>query len=116
MDGRAGRQPAGGIVNIANVGGSIAARDASDIVEVPSEVTPAGLAPVTVPDLPRPARALVEQVKEYERTTVQAAMTGDAELAAVALALHPLVPGTTMARELLAAYRGQHGQSLAHLN
>ena len=36
-------------------------------------------------------------------------MTGDAELAAVALALHPLVPGTTVARELLADYRAQHG-------
>jgi 6-phospho-beta-glucosidase len=115
IDGLTGRQPAQVIVNIANVGGSIAALDASDIVEVPSEVTPAGLAPVTVPDLPRPARALVEQVKEYERAAVQAAMTGDAALAAVALALHPLVPGTTVARELLAAYREQHGQSLAYL-
>ncbi len=84
-------------------------------MEVPSEVTPAGLAPVTVPDLPRPARALVEQVKEYERAAVQAAMTGDAALAAVALALHPLVPGSTVARELLAAYREQHGKSLAYL-
>ena len=81
-------------------------------MEVPAEVTPAGLAPVPVPELPRPARALVEQVKEYERAAVQAAMAGDAKLAAVALAMHPLVPGSTVARELLAAYQEQHGQSL----
>ena len=68
-----------------------------------------------MPDLPGPARSLVEQVKEYERATVQAARTGDAELAAVALALHPLVPGTTVARELLAEYREHHGETLAYL-
>jgi 6-phospho-beta-glucosidase len=116
IDGLTGKQPARVIVNVPNAGGSIAALDASDVVEVPSQVTPAGLAPVPVPDLPRPARALVEQVKEYERAAVLAAMTGDAELAAVALALHPLVPGTTVARELLTAYREQHGQYLAYLN
>ena len=86
----------------------------TDVVEAPAKVSPAGLEPVPVPDLPGPARALVEQVKEYERATVQAARTGDAELAAVALALHPLVPGTTVARELLADYREQHGETLAY--
>ena len=45
------------------------------------------------------------QVKEYERGVVEAAMTGDAGLAAVALAQHPLVPGITAARELIAEYR-----------
>ena len=115
IDGLTGKQPARVIVNVPNEDGVIAALDRSDIVEVPSDVTPAGLAPVPVPDLPRPARALVEQVKEYERATVLAAMTGDAKLAAVALALHPLVPGSTVARELLAAYREQHGESLAYL-
>jgi 6-phospho-beta-glucosidase len=55
------------------------------------------------------------QVKEYERGVVEAAMTGNAELAAVALALHPLVPGLTAARELLAEYRDRHGQHLAYL-
>ena len=115
IDGLTGKRPAKVIVNVPNSGGIISALDPSDIVEVPSQVTSAGLTPIPVPELPRPARALVEQVKEYERTAVQAAMTGDAELAAVALALHPLVPGSTMARELLAAYREQHGQALAYL-
>ena len=115
IDGLTGKRPARVIVNVPNDGGVIAALDRSDVVEVPSDVTPAGLVPVPVPDLPRHARALVEQVKEYERATVLAATTGDAELAAVALALHPLVPGSTVARELLAAYREQHGRSLAYL-
>ena len=56
------------------------------------------------------------QVKEYERGIVQAAMTGDAGLAAVALAEHPLVPGITAARELIAEYREPHGADLAYLS
>jgi 6-phospho-beta-glucosidase len=56
------------------------------------------------------------QVKEYERGIVEAAMSGDAELAGTALALHPLVPGITAARELLAEYRERHGQHLAYLS
>jgi 6-phospho-beta-glucosidase len=115
IDGLTGKQPGQVIVNLPNarVIGSLAA---SDIVEAPARVTPAGLDPIGVPELPGPARALVEQVKEYERASVQAAVTGDADLAAVALALHPLVPGTTVARELLADYRNQHGQTLAYLS
>jgi hypothetical protein len=42
-------------------------------------------------------------------------MSGDAGLAGVALAQHPLVPGITAARELIADYREQHGQHLAYL-
>jgi 6-phospho-beta-glucosidase len=115
IDGLTGKQPGQVIVNVPNAGviGSLAP---TDVVEAPARVSPAGLEPVAVPDLPGPARALVEQVKEYERATVEAARTGDAELAAVALALHPLVPGTTVARELLADYREQHGETLAYLH
>ena len=38
-----------------------------------------------------------------------------ADLAGVALAQHPLVPGITAARELIAEYRAAHGQHLAYL-
>ena len=72
-------------------------------------------APLPVPGLPRAGRALVEQVKEYERGVVEAAMTGDAGLAGVALAQHPLVPGITAARELIAEYREAHGEYLDYL-
>jgi 6-phospho-beta-glucosidase len=115
IDGLTGKQPGRVIVNIRNEG-TIPALADDDIVEVPASVGLDGLVPEPVPDLPRSARALVEQVKEYERATVEAAMTGDARLAEVALALHPLVPGSTVARELLADYRAQHGESLAYLD
>jgi 6-phospho-beta-glucosidase len=89
--------------------------DPDDIVEVPALVTAGGVSPRPVPGLPRSGQALVAQVKEYERGVVEAAMTGDAGLAGVALSQHPLVPGITAARELIAEYRAEHGKHLAYL-
>ncbi len=128
IDGLSGRQPAELIVNTRNGGGvgpagslSLASRlslrflGPDDVVEVPAWVGPDGVSPRPVAGLPDSAQALVMQVKEYERGVVEAAMTGDAGLAGVALALHPLVPGITAARELMAEYREQHGADLAYL-
>jgi alpha-galactosidase/6-phospho-beta-glucosidase family protein len=114
IDGLAGRGACEVIVNIRN-GTSLGFLDADDVVEVPARVDADGLSPLPAPSLPRSARALVEQVKDYERGIVEAAMTGDAGLAAVALSGHPLVPGITAARELIGEYRALHGQHLAYL-
>jgi alpha-galactosidase/6-phospho-beta-glucosidase family protein len=113
IDGLAGRGPQEVIVNTA--AGAAVGLDQADVAEVPARVDADGLSPLAVPRLPRPALGLVMQVKEYERGIVAAAMTGDAGLAGVALSQHPLVPGITEARELIAEYREQHGQDLAYL-
>jgi 6-phospho-beta-glucosidase len=119
IDGLSGQGPRELIVNVRN--GEAAGQlsldflDADDVVEVPALVTADGVSPLAVAGLPRSGRALVEQVKEFERGVVQAAMTGDAGLAGVALSLHPLVPGITAARELIAEYRAAHGRHLAYL-
>jgi 6-phospho-beta-glucosidase len=86
-----------------------------DVVEVRARVAADGVSPLPGPRLPPSSQALVTQVKEYERGVVEAAMTGDAGLAGVALSLHPLVPGITAARELIADYRAAHGPHLAYL-
>ena len=44
-------------------------------------------------------------MKDVERTTIDAALTGSRELAVKALALHPLVPSVTTAREIFDGYR-----------
>ena len=44
-------------------------------------------------------------IKDVERTTIEAALTGSAELAVRALALHPLVPSVAIARDIFAGYR-----------
>jgi 6-phospho-beta-glucosidase len=114
IDGLSGRGPRELIVNTRN-GASLGFLDPDDVVEVPARVTADGVSPLAVPGLPRSGRALAEQVKEYERGVVEAAMTGDAGLAGVALAQHPLVPGISAARELIAEYRTAHGRHLAYL-
>jgi 6-phospho-beta-glucosidase len=113
IDGLAGHGPADVIVNTA--AGAAIGLDQADVVEVPARVDAHGLSPLAVPRLPTPALGLVMQVKEYERGIVEAAMTGDAGLASVALSQHPLVPGITEARELIAEYSQLHGQHLAYL-
>jgi len=109
-----GRRPGAVIVNTRN-GASLPFLDSDDVVEVPAQIG-GGVAPLAGGELPRSARGLVMQVKEYEREVVDAAVTGDAERAALALALHPLVPGVTVAREMMSEYRERHGSHLAYLH
>lgn len=115
IDGLAGSLPGTEVIVNVPGGGSLDFLDPDDVVEVAATVDAAGVHKLPAPDLPRSAQALVLAVKEYERGIVSAAMTGDAGLAAVALAQHPLVPGITAARELLADYIESHGEHLAYL-
>ncbi len=114
IDGLAGRRASDVIVNTRN-DGALDFLEPDDIVEVPARVDAGGLTKLPAADLPGSCRSLVLAVKEYERGIVEAAMTGNAGLAAVSLAQHPLVPGITAARELMADYIDQHGEHLAYL-
>ncbi|HEY5985007.1 MAG TPA: hypothetical protein VIV12_01305, partial [Streptosporangiaceae bacterium] len=114
IEGLTARKPGTAIVNTRN-GASLGFLDPDDVVEVPALIHGGGVAPLAAGALPRSARGLVTQVKEYEREVVGAAASGDAERAALALALHPLVPGISVAREMMSEYRERHGRHLAYL-
>jgi 6-phospho-beta-glucosidase len=94
------------IVNTANRS-ALPFLDASAVVEVPCVVGASGAQPVAVGDVPGHARALIETIKAVERATIEAALTGSTELAVKALALHPLVPSVTAARQIFADYRAR---------
>jgi 6-phospho-beta-glucosidase len=79
--------------------------DERAVVEVPALVGRSGPAPVAVGSVPRHAEALIATIKDVERTTIEAALTGSADLAIRALALHPLVPSVTVARRIFDGYR-----------
>lgn len=94
------------ILNVANRA-ALPFLDARAVVEVPTVVGSAGVSPVATGETPDHAQALITAVKAVERTTIDAALTGSTELAVKALALHPLVPSVTKAREIFAGYRAE---------
>jgi 6-phospho-beta-glucosidase len=91
------------ILNTANRS-SLPVLDARAVVEVPAVVGRAGPVPLAAGEVPAHAGALVALIKEVERTTIDAALTGSRELAVKALALHPLVPSVTTARAIFDGY------------
>jgi 6-phospho-beta-glucosidase len=78
--------------------------DERAVVEVPCIVGRSGPVPVAVGEVAPHARALVETMKDVERTTIDAALSGSRQQAIRALALHPLVPSVTTAREIFEGY------------
>jgi 6-phospho-beta-glucosidase len=78
--------------------------DERAVVEVPCVVSNAGAVPTAVGEVPGHARALMETMKEVERTVIRAATTRSRQLAVQALALHPLVPSVTTAQRIFDAY------------
>ena len=115
IDGLTGRKNGTVIINTRN-GGTLGFLDPGDVIETPAHVHSGGIAPLAASELPGSAQGLITCVKEYERQVVNAAVSGDAELAALALALHPLVPGVTVAKEMMSEYRERHGPYLAYLH
>jgi 6-phospho-beta-glucosidase len=92
------------ILNTANRS-SLPVLDERAVVEVPAVVGRAGPVPLAVGEVPVHAGALVALMKDVERTTIDAALTGSSELAVKALALHPLVPSVSTARAIFDGYR-----------
>jgi 6-phospho-beta-glucosidase len=92
--------------------GSLPFLDERAVVEVPCVVGRAGPIPTAVGEVPAHARALIETIKDVERTTIRAAVEGSRDLAVRALAHHPLVPSVNVARRIFAEY-GQRHEALA---
>jgi 6-phospho-beta-glucosidase len=74
------------------------------VVEVPCIVGRNGPVPVAIGEVAPHARALVETMKDVERTTIDAALSGSRRQAIRALALHPLVPSVNTATEIFDGY------------
>ena len=74
-----------------------------DVVEVPCDVDASGPRARPVATVPAHVRTLITRVKEYERATVAAALSGRREDRVAALALNPLVPSRPLAEMLVDA-------------
>lgn len=81
--------------------GAIAGVDDDSAVEVSCIITKDGPKPITVGELPVAVNGLIQQIKSFERTTVDAAITGDYNKALVAMTINPLIPSQRIAKVLL---------------
>ena len=89
-------------LNLANQG-ILPFLDDDDIIETPCVVDAAGPHARPVAAVPNHARALITCVKEYERATVKAALSGERDDRIDALAMNPLVPSRPLAEQLVDA-------------
>ncbi|MGF7088786.1 6-phospho-beta-glucosidase [Kroppenstedtia sanguinis] len=87
-------------VNVRN-NGTIAGIPPESAVEVNCVITREGPRPLTVGELPVAVHGLVQQIKSFERVTVEAAVTGDYHQALLAMTINPLVPSDTLAKKIL---------------
>ena len=90
------------VVNVRNEG-AIPNLDDDAVVEVPCRIDASGATPLPLAPLAPEMHGLVQHAKAYERLTVQAAVTGDRQIALAALLANPLVRDYDVAEPLLEA-------------
>ncbi len=81
--------------------GAISGIASDSIVEVSSVITKSGPKPLTMGELPVQVNGLVQQIKSFERVTIDAAISGDYSTALLALTINPLIASDTAAKLLL---------------
>ncbi len=64
-------------------------------------ITSHGPIPLTTGELPISIKGLVQQIKSFERTAIEAAVTGDYDTALLAMTINPLVNSDTDAKHML---------------
>jgi 6-phospho-beta-glucosidase len=93
-------------------GGALKDLDANDAVELPCLVSSKGVQVLEVGKAPEGVRALLQQVKEYERLTVRALLENSLETGVAALAKNPLVAKVDVARKILMEYKSAFGTQM----
>lgn len=99
-----GDEPETHVVNVAN-GGAVPDLPEDAVVEVPAQVSRAGLVPRPSGPVRDELLGLMRVVKAYERLTIEAAVQQDAGRALQALVTHPLVPNVQTALHVLGDLR-----------
>lgn len=75
-----------------------------DVVEATCLVSNKGICPVAVKEVPEGCDILIQNIKHYEKLTVEAVKEKSREKAVEALMLHPLINSYSLAKELVEAY------------
>ncbi len=108
MEGLLGGDARQMILNVPN-SGALSGMESEDVVEVPVLVAKGIVRPLAVGTILPACLGLMQQVKAYERLTIEAAVEGSYNKAHQALTLHPLVRDHGIAKAILDDYRQEHG-------
>jgi 6-phospho-beta-glucosidase len=81
--------------------GAIASIPDDSAIEISCMITKDGPKPIAIGDLPVQVRGLVQQIKSFERVAAEAAVTGDYNLAVLALTINPLSPSDTISKQIV---------------
>lgn len=100
MSALCGERPKRIVVNTQNRG-SLAEVEAEDVVEVPCMIGGGMIAPEPCGELPEVVRGLVLAMKAYERTSIEAALSGSVLAARKAMLLYPAIGEWEPSKELL---------------
>jgi 6-phospho-beta-glucosidase len=92
--------------------GALADLEPGDSVELPCEVSDAGVVPAGPGRAPEMVRGLLVRVKEYERLVAKAALTHSREIALESLVRNPLVGSPQLATQVLEDYLKAFGDRL----
>lgn len=106
-------KPARMILDVAN-NGRIAGLPDDVVVEVPCDADGQGVRAREVAPVPLDEVTLMGRVRAAERLSADAALTGDADAAWQAFAVHPLVDSPVLGRKLIDGYRA-HNPQIAEL-
>ena len=96
--------------------GAIDFLDYNDVVEVTCELDKDGVKPKNIENIPIMQRNLINQIKEYERLTVEAVFEKDKEKAIKALTTHPLISSYSLAKKLVKEYLEAHKEYVGDWN
>ena len=102
------------VVNVQN-GKTIPALAPEDVIEVPCSIDRNGAFAEPVGNLPESVRGLVLSVKAYERTLIQAAISGSAATARLAMLEYPIIGQWELSRDVLESLRGNDHKFLGYL-
>ena len=114
MTGLLSEAPREVVVNVRNRG-SIEDLGPEDVVEVPCQISRAGVIPVRTGRLPESVRGLVQAVKAYERTAIRAAVEKSWPLAQLAMLEYPIIGQWEIAQDLRAELARNDPEFLGYL-
>ena len=89
---------------------------ADAVIETTCLITSAGPIPLTIQPLPDFARAELVKLKSFEALTIEAAVTGDYDLALLAISSHPLTRAGVTLKKVLDALLEVHADYLPKFN